>query len=268
MTKMVVYISRLWYNIPVNIIMNTINLTAIGMEPRDKRVYEALRELENGSLRAIAEATGLNRGTVYEIIKKLTSMGVVSFTQIGERRHYAAADPEVFVSLINERRDQLRQLEDTAAGYIRELKSAQQGSDYGYFARFYEGDEGIATILRDVLQTVGSLEKKEYRVMSARAVSNFIYNNFKSFSRQRVKQGIFAKVIADSSSAEEAPLSERRQLLPAGNNLNGYVILYGGKTALISLGDANRLSGIIIDDPGVTIMQQMVFDQLWEMASQ
>lgn len=262
-----VYTSRLWYTISVILIMNTIDLSSIGLETRDKRVYEALRGLENGSLRAIAEATGLNRGTVYEIIKKLTTLGLVSFTQIGERRHYTAAEPEVILSLINERRDQLRQLEDGATSYIRELMTAQQGKETSYFARFYEGDEGIATILRDVLQTTALLEKKEYRVISSRVVSSFIYNNFKSFSRQRIKRGIYARVIADSSSPDGAPLSERRQLLPSGNKLNGYVILYGGKTALISLGDANRLSGIIIDDPGVTTMQVMIFDQLWGLTS-
>lgn len=244
--------------------MSIIDFSLLGMEPRDKRVYEALRELDRGSLRAIADLTGLNRGTVYEVIKKLTVLGLVSFTQTGERRHYVAAEPEVLLGLIRERKDQLQQLETQASEYIRALHRSGDSTSDNYFARFYEGDEGIATILRDVLNTTRGLEKKEYRVISARAVSSFIYNNFKSFSRQRVKLGIFAWVIADNVPSESAPLSVRRQLLPAGRTLNGYVILYGGKTALISLGEANRLSGIIIEDPGITAMQESIFDQLWQ----
>lgn len=243
--------------------MNASELSLLGLDNRDKRVYEALRKVENGSLRGIAESTGLNRGTVYETIKKLTAVGLVSFTQTGTRRHFVAADPEVFLSLIRERRDQLQLMESSAEEYIKTLQSVEQHVAENYFARFYEGDEGIAFILRDVLDTAAVLPKKEYRVISAKAVSSFIYNNFRNFSRQRIKRGIFAYVIADSDSSETAPLSERRKLLPSGKPLNGYVILYGGKTALISLGEANALSGIIIDNQGVTNMQQIIFDQLW-----
>lgn len=238
------------------------NYEILGIDKRDMRIYESLYRMNDASLRSLAAETGLNRGTVYETIKKLTELGLVTFTQHGERRRYAASDPAVLLALIRERRDQLVQLEQQADQYIQQMQLLRQGTGSSYFAKFYEGDEGVASILRDVLQTASALESKEYCVISARAASTFLYANFKSFSRQRIKLGIYARVLADRPATKVA-LSERRQITAAGQSLSGYVILYGTKTALISLGQANRLSGIIIEDEGITSMQKIIFDQLW-----
>lgn len=236
---------------------------AIGLETRDKIVYETLYKLDKVSLRRIAQSTGMNRGTVYEVIKKLTSLGLVTFTQSGERRHYSAASPEVFLSLIRERRDQLQQLEASADDYIKSLESREPLPGAGYFASFYEGEEGVAAILRDVLQTVRNLEQKEYCVFSSRRASDYIYSNYKSFSRQRAKQGIFVRVISDRPPTEKVVQAERRQLPSGREFLNGYTLIYGDKTALISVGEANRLSAVVITDNGVANMQRLVFEQLW-----
>jgi sugar-specific transcriptional regulator TrmB len=241
---------------------------AIGLEPRDKIVYEALYKLDKVSLRAIAQATGMNRGTVYEVVKKLTSLGLVTFTQMGERRHYSAASPEVFLSLIRERRDQLQQLEGAADDYIKSLESRHPLPGGGYFASFYEGEEGVAAILRDVLQTMRGAEPKEYCVFSSKQASQFIYSNFRSFSRQRVKNGVFVRVVSDQPAHEKVVLAERRQL-PAGRQvLNGYTIVYGDKTALISVGETNALSAVVITDRGVANMQRLVFERLWQCLGQ
>ena len=243
--------------------MTDFDYRSIGLEPRDKIVYETLYKLDKVSLRSIAQATGMNRGTVYEIIKKLTSLGLVTFTPVGERRHYSAANPEVFVSLIRERRDQLQQLEAAADEYIKTLESRHPLPGAGYFASFYEGEEGVAAILRDVLQTVRNLEKKEYCVFSSKRASDFIYNNFRGFSRQRIKQKIFVRVISDRPPIEKVVLAERRQLPSGREFLNGYTLIYGDKTALVSVGDANTLSAVVITDNGVANMERLVFEQVW-----
>lgn len=240
------------------------DLTLIGLESRDKRVYEALYSQEKASLRRIAELTGLNRGTVYEIIKKLTDMGLVFFTQTGERRHFSAAEPENVTSLIQERRDQLLQLERSAAAYIDSLRAKSQ-PDSNYFASFYESDEGIAAILRDVLDTVRGLEPREYYVFSSKTVSTFIYANFPSFTRRRIQGNIFVKVLSDSEGREKsASLSERRVALTGQESLNGYTIIYGSKVALISLNEANQLSAVVITDSGVANMQRLIFEKVWQ----
>ncbi len=244
--------------------MTDFDYRAIGLEPRDKIVYETLYKLDKVSLRAIAQATGMNRGTVYEVIKKLTSLGLVTFTQAGERRHFSAASPQVFLSLIRERRDQLQQLENAADSYVTSLESRHPLPGAGYFASFYEGEEGVAAILRDVLQTVGVMDPKEYFVFSSDRASSVIYNRFKGFSHQRIKSGVFVRVISDRPPRDKVVMAERRQLPEGHQSLNGYTLVYGDKTALVSVSDTNMLSAVVITDNGVANMQRLIFEQLWK----
>lgn len=243
--------------------MKSEDYALLGLEARDIRIYEALWHLERASLRSIAKETGINRGTVYETIKKLTANGLVSFTQAGARRQYAAACPEVFLGLISDRRDQLRRLELQATDYVRKLQAGAPRADGSYFAQFYEGDEGIAAILRDVLQTMLAQEDKAYYVLSSKNVSAFIYTNFPNFSRRRQEGGISVRVISDHPGTERLVLAERKQLLAGSAPLNGYTIIYGNKVALISLSGTNVLSGIVITDPGIANMQRLIFSGLW-----
>ncbi len=243
--------------------MSEFDYRTIGLEPRDKIVYESLFKLDRVSLRGIAQETGMNRGTVYEVVKKLVGLGLITFTQAGERRQYSAAPPEVFRSLIRERRDQLQQLEASADMYIQALQSRQAVPGAGYFASFYENEEGIAAILRDVLQTAGNLDTKEYCVFSSERVSKVIYNRFRNFSRQRTQVGIFVRVISDRPPTEKVVMAERRQLPIGTQFLNGYTLVYGDKTALVSASDTNLLSAVVITDNGVANMQRLVFEQLW-----
>ena len=243
---------------------DTLDLSPIGLDSRDKRVYEALYTLDKASLRSIAQTTGLNRGTVYEVIKRLTDIGLVSFTQTGERRHYMAADPGAIVTLARERREHLSYLETLAASYAQQLKATNPEARQAHFAAFYEGDEGIATILRDVLATLEAEGLHEYRVFSSQRVSNFLYNNFPTFSRRRVQKNIFVRVIADSPSPEQPVLAERKYLLSDGqHDLSAYTIIYGKRTAFISMSPTNVLSGVVVSDEGITAIQKQTFDLLW-----
>lgn len=239
---------------------------SIGLEPRDMHIYETLYINEDSSLRTLASLTGLNRGTVYEVVKKLMGLGLITFHQTGQRRRYTAANPQVLTALIGDQHERLKQLESTASSYAR-LLEANRREQSDFVANFYEGDEGIAVILRDVLQTLHDKDIHEYSVISSRLVSNFLYANFKGFSRKRIEQGIFVRVLADTLASTETELAERRQLPVSAEHLNGYLIIYGDKTALISLAETNQLSGIIIHDKGIRNMQQLIFEQLWQAAA-
>lgn len=244
--------------------MSEFDYGSIGLDIRDMRVYESLQSLEKGSLRAIAEHTGLNRGTVYEIIKKLTGIGLVTFTVAGQQKRYQAADPDVFIALIREHEDRLAAAKQSAKAYADQFRSLKTVAESANFASFYEGDEGVASILRDVLTTVRRLPAKEYQVFSSRGVSEFLYHNFPNFSRQRIRHKIFVRVLAIGATPEKVVHAERKQLTPTSRDARAYTIIYGSKTALITINEQNVPFGIVIDNPGITSMQRLLFNQLWE----
>lgn len=237
----------------------------IGLETRDKRVYEALVVSPQSSLRKLAADTGINRGSVYESIKKLAEQGLVGSIEVGKQRRYTASNPDVIIELLRERQEQATAARALAETYIRQLpKPAAQTAGAAAFATFYEDHEGVAAILRDVLATCREQDVPAYRVISTKRVRQYMYHNFSNFTQRRIAEGISVRVIGIGTGMSQDELSERKEL-PAtrGEAPNCYTLIYGNKTALITMSDTNVLSAIVIDSPGVTHMQKELFDHLW-----
>lgn len=240
------------------------NFTDIGLEVRDKRVYEALVASPQSSLRKIAADTGINRGSVYESVKKLAEHGLVGSIEVGKQRRYTATEPNTLVELIREKREQLAGAERQAQLYADSLIANPENASQIPFATFYEDQEGVAAILRDVIATTRETNKRTYRAISTKRVREFMYHNFPNFTQRRIAEGISVRVIAVGQGGERDNLAERKWLeATRGEAPNCYTLIYGNKTAFISIDEANVLSGIVIDNKGVAHLQKELFDRLW-----
>lgn len=239
--------------------------STIGLTKRDMRVYEALYKTPHASLRALAEVTGINRGTVHESVKAMTKLGLVSFIETGKQRRYIAQDPMVIMALVKEQQQALHDAESQTQSYIASLQQAAKTLPQESFASFFEGDDGVATILRDVLSTTRELEHKEYSVISSKYVREYLYRNFPSFTRQRIRQRIFVRVIAIGEGGTTDEQSNRKWLPPSEDTAapNCYTLIYGEKTAFISLDAQNVPIGIVIHNAGMTALQRLNFEAIW-----
>lgn len=238
----------------------------IGLDTRDRRVYEALLEQPQASLRQLAANTGINRGSVYESIKQLVAAGLVGSIQSGKQQRYIAQDPSLIIELLQERQRQAKNAESHASTYIEHLsQTIHKSSKAPSFAIYYEGDEGMAAILRDVLKTMRSQTNKRYYVISSKKIRHYIYANFRNYTRQRIKEGVEVSVIAIGEGGEQDALANRRWMdMQTNVDPNCYTIIYGDKTAFISLNEQNLLSGIVIENSGVTNVQKEQFERLWQ----
>lgn len=248
------------------------NFSTIGLETRDKRVYESLVTNPQSSLRKIAVDTGINRGSVYESIKKLIEQGLVGSIEVGKQRKYIAAEPTTLLEIIKEKRELLDSAEKNAETYIENLVREQSLTEQlASFAMFYEDHEGIAAILRDVIATCRNGKNGgAYRVISTKQISAYMYQNFPNFTQRRIAENISVRVIGveNALSPSKQPLSERRILsLTRGEATNCYTIIYGNKTAFITLSDQHIISAIVIDNKGITHLQKEIFDRLWNSLS-
>lgn len=237
----------------------------IGLETRDKRVYEALIASPQSSLRKIAADTGINRGSVYESIKKLAEKGLVGSIEVGKQRRYTASSPHTIIELLHERQQQAAQAQAEAAEYIASLPQPSAENAGGTFATFYEDHEGIAAILRDVIATCKTMTKPSYQVISTSRVRQYMYQNFPNFTQRRISAGISVRVIGVGTDGSKDELSERKTLIShSGEAPNCYTLIYGDKAAFITIDDANVLAGIVVDNPGVAHLQKELFDHLWK----
>ena len=211
----------------------------------------------------MAAFTGINRGTTYDAIKRLLSEGLVNTRKVGQREYYSAESPEKIYDLIRDKRKALWHSQQQAQRLIPELlarKARPQGSP---LVRYYEDEEGVAAILRDVLQTCAKLPEASYRVYSSRPLRQYLYRKFPQFTERRIAEEISVKVIAVGEGGDPAPISERKWLPGSDDAVSSYTLIYANKLAVISISNDLTPYGVVIEDEGTAAMQRLLFDRLW-----
>lgn len=240
------------------------SLRELGLKDPEISTYLAL--LKNGptSIRGLAANTSINRGTTYESLKRLAETGLVAYVRKGERHKYRAESPERIFELIADRRRTLAQVETEAKSFVPRLMALGEHRLGEPTVRFYEDDEGIVVILRDVLNTAAGLHPKQYYAYSSRALRKYLYRRFPNFTRRRIAEGIEVKVIAAGAGGDPDELSERRWISnPVEDQLASYILIYGPKIAIISVSPDDTPYGVVIEDPGAAAMQKLLFETLW-----
>ena len=241
-------------------------LIELGYTSAEAETYWALLNLESVSVRKVASYSGINRGTTYDAIKQLVRAGLVTTRRVGERDYYSAESPEKIYDLIRDRRKELWHSQQRAQVLIPELLARKAMPQGRPLVKYYEGDEGVVTILRDVLQTTARLENPEYYVYSSLPLRQYLYRQFPEFTDQRIEENIAVKVIAIGEGGDPASASERRWLPNTDSDdtvISSYTIIYGDKFALISISNDETPYGVVIEDSGTASMQRLLFDTLW-----
>jgi sugar-specific transcriptional regulator TrmB len=239
-------------------------LLGLGISRNEAITYIALLSMESVSIRKVADVTGINRGTTYEAIKSLVTQGLVSVRQTGKREYYTAESPERIYDIIRDMRRDLLDASNTAKDLIPNLLAEKASSAGRPLVRYYQDDDGVVTILKDVLQTCRQLSEPMYHTYSSNYVSQYLYRKFPAFTERRIAEGIFVKVIGVGEGGEMAAESERKWLAnPPAERVSSYTIIYGNRVAVISISKDETPYGVVIEDSGVANMQRLLFDQLW-----
>lgn len=213
------------------------------------------------SVRTIAETTRINRGSVFESIKSLLAAGLVAQTLRGKRVVYRAKDPEVLYEIINEKHQELARAQASVEAYAANFQGQASNPELFHFASFYRDDEGLAAILRDVLKTCRKTGVSHYRIISSPRVSAYLYNNFPHFTQERIRLGLSISVLRQGAALRPGGgLSSSRYLPNTTADSGCYTLIYGHKVAIITIGDFNQTSGLIVDDPAFASIQEQLFD--------
>lgn len=240
-------------------------LAALDLSERQIGVYHALLKLGPASIRDVATEAGINRGTTYETLKQLATRGIVSYFPRGKRRVFQAEDPERLLQLGESKQQALSlAIEQLRKEVIPALKSQQPEFSPGN-VRFYEGDDGVELVLRDLLDSAARLPDTSYAVISTKTLRDHLYRPFPNFTRQRVGRGIRVRVIAVGEGGDEAELAERKWLPASADTDASYIAIYPPKVAIITLAQNNYPVVIVIDSAAIASTQQLMFDMLWQL---
>ncbi|TPE55226.1 TrmB family transcriptional regulator [Maribrevibacterium harenarium] len=237
----------------------------LGLTSRETKLYQTLLKLGPTSIRDIASHSGINRGSAYESLKELQAKGVVSYFPKGKRRFFMAESPEILLNLAQERKQRLEKTIETLKHTVIPDLIQSQPKLHHTDVRYYEGDDGIEWVLRDILNVVSQQDHKEYCVFSSKPIRPYLYRPFPTYTKQRVKLGINVKVIALGDGGEDAELSQRKWIKTEGAVDASYIAIYPPKCAIISLARENFPSAVVLESNDIAKAQQIIFDTLWRL---
>lgn len=237
-------------------------LKKLGFDEKEIKIYITLLSLGPSSVRMVAEEAGINRGTTYDILKKLIEHGLAAYYNKEKKQYFVAEDPDKLSwnleSKINEMKDLKLGIEDI----IPELKSMYDRGGGKAVSKYYEGNLGMKYILEDVLNVMDKSEEKNYYVYSSSDLRNQLYKEFPNFTKQRIKNNILVKVLAIGRGGEDQELSERKWIKKESGS-PAYVIIYGSKTAHISLDNSGSPFGVVVEDKNIADTHKIIFEKIW-----
>ncbi len=239
-------------------------LMELGLNPKEARIYLALLKEGPSSVRQLAAATGINRGTVFDILKALQTNRLTRYYNEKTRQYFVAAPPEKLKELAVERTQAVARANHALDKLVPELESLYDSGDKHPAARMYEGLDGVRTILEDILETMAVWrEQKEYFVYSSSAVRDAgLYASFPDYTPQRIEAGVSVKTISLGPGGTTSGLDERKWITAIEGSPT-YILIYGGKVAYIFLGKNGELMGLIMDNRGIYETQRLLFLELW-----
>jgi sugar-specific transcriptional regulator TrmB len=233
---------------------------------REIDIYLAVLKLGPASIRDIASQSDINRGTTYELLKGLHKRGLVSYFPRGKRRFFCAEPPEQLLQIAEEKRQHLGQAIDTLQSDIIPDLNLLKPDRAATNVHYYEGDEGIEHVLRDILRTVEQSQRKIYSVYSSKLIRKYLYRPFPNYTRQRVQRNIRVQVIAIGEGGEDAPLAERKWIdIDDRDTAASYVAIYPPKCAMISLIQEDYPTAVVIDSSAIALALKISFDTLWNL---
>jgi len=242
--------------------MDITTLKKLDLSDKDIKIYLKLLEYGAASVRILAEAADLNRGTTYDILKKLQVLGLVSFYHQDTKQKFVAEDPEKLLKIIKNKKEELNDTKERIEEILPELRSLKEKDGDRPITKLYEGREGIKFILEDILSSMDGEAVKEYYIYSATNVSDDVNNAFPNFTKERIKRGISVKAISLANGGGTYGQDERRWL---GTNEESatFILIYAGKCAFISRDASGNPVGVIIENQRIYETQKVIFMNLW-----
>ncbi|MFH1522486.1 MAG: helix-turn-helix domain-containing protein [Patescibacteria group bacterium] len=239
-------------------------LKKLGLTDKELNVYLKLLEYGAISVRSLAELTGLNRGTTYDVLKRLQEIGLVSYYVAETKQKFIAEDTDKLMELVRDKEDDIIKIKERLSELIPELKSLQDKNDSKPATKLYEGKKGIKFILDDVLTSVEATLVKEYYLYSAKQASEDWKKAYPNFTNDRIKKKVKVKVISLAQGGGLHGLDERRWL---GTNDESatFIFIYNSKCAFVSRDANGSPVGVIIENKMIYETQKIIFLKLWEL---
>ncbi len=239
------------------------NLIKYGLSESEARAYTSALTLENASVDKLAKHSDLNRTSLYPILDRLAILGLVSQVKKKGKTVIKSVPPAKFFDLLDTKKEAIENV-------LPDLKSLFDISHGRPDVGFYEGQEGLKTVMNSVLT-----EAKELYVFGeADSFIKAIPSWTENYVQKRIDKKIKVKMILKASPfavrtiKQVQTLSNASKLIKVRMLPTAYRIDYSGfdifnnKVVLYSFEKQNN--AVVIESKIINNLMRTVFDILWE----
>ena len=148
------------------------DIQSLGLNEKEAKVYLASLELGQATVQKISMKAGIKRPTTYFIIENLMERGLMSSYYQGKKQLFMAERPERILDLIAKERKELELREEQFKRLLPELQSINNRNKDKPVVKYYEGKDGILTMVSEHLKT--SKNQETFDVFSRDVIEAYI----------------------------------------------------------------------------------------------
>lgn len=251
-------------------------LKKAGLTDVQAEVYSFL--LENGEFKAseIAKKIKRPRGVVYKglddltllkLIQKIENKGITRFKadHPGNLERILEAKEKQAIREINDKKNRLETDKKSVLSTLPDLVSVFNLTNEKPGIKFYEGEEGIITVINDTLKS----KEVVYTYADIEAINKYIKKINDDYTKKRNELNIQKKILfTDTPFSREYlktynPKVTKIGLIKSDKIFTSIMQIYDNKISYITLTEKNKI-GVIIEDKNIYEMHRMIFESMWE----
>ncbi len=238
-----------------------------GLNDKDISVYLDIYIHGQSLASTISARTMIDRTTVYSVLKRLLNSGVVVQARVNAANVYLAVSPEVFIDKVDRDFEALNLRRKSAMLFVKEMAKIKKEAFLKPKVRVFEGDEGIVRLYNETLEK-GSEQKSFLTIKRIPpSLQDFLKRRF---IQEKIKKGVFSKVIlANTSLAENYAALDRRSnresriVKSHPFDLHSEIVLFG-KSEVAIIDFHKQVFGIVIESGTLFKTIETLFDYVWE----
>ncbi len=238
-------------------------LEQLGLSEKQAKVYLALLELGESTIGPIASRSGVKRTSIYNFIRELVALGLLTQTERHNRASYRAEPPQKLKQLIDSRQKQLTEL-------LPELETLYQAAGVTPTrVSYYRNPSELKILLFEPLHDrVKTIDYLWARDLMKKVFGQTLLDDYK---KRREAAKIFVRIIHPRTVTTN-PIDRRedqrrfreRRFAPAHLAYQASVTIFGNKVAFISSRKENF--GVLIESAEFSQACRVLYEGLWSIA--
>ena len=244
-------------------------LQNLGLSDKEARLYLASLQLGKSPVQEIAEQSGVNRGTAYNIIESLMKKGLMSSFEQGKKTFFTAESPDRLASLIKMQEEELKLKEKQFTKFLPELRSMYGSADNKPKVKYFEGVEGLKALQEEYLRVKS---KKIDNIVYFDSVFQVLPGLLQDYTPRRIEKRIQSRFMYISKNGpderfkaiDKEKMRESKHISYEKFPFHADITIFDDKVSLESYSAKNKVLGVLIEDKEIADSIRTMFNYIWE----